>query len=85
MFDFEDMDREKLCQIQERWLPIKETMKIEDPRGKLMAVVKKALITPLRDKQDVKIKGGLDLDVQGNIFDNEKMQQSQLLLREHTG
>jgi len=85
LLDFEDMDREKLCQIQERLLPIKETIEIENPRSKQMAVVKKALITPLRDKQDVKIKGGLDLDVQGNIFDNEKMQQSQLLLREHTG
>jgi uncharacterized protein YxjI len=68
---FEDMNGDKLCQIQERWLPIKETMEIEDPRGKQMAVVKKALITPLRDKWDVKVKGGPDLDVQGNILDHE--------------
>jgi uncharacterized protein YxjI len=68
---FEDMDGNKLCQIQERWLPIKETMEIEDPHGKQMAVVKKALITPLRDKWDVKVKGGPDLDVQGDFLDHE--------------
>jgi len=68
---FEDMDGNKLCQIQERWLPIKETMEIEDPDGKQMAVVKKALITPLRDKWDVKVKDGPDLDVQGDFLDHE--------------
>jgi len=68
---FKDMDGNKLCQIQERWLPIKETMEIEDPNGKQMAVVKKALIAPLRDKWDVKVKGGPDLDVQGDILDHE--------------
>jgi len=68
---FEDMDGNTLCQIQERWLPIKETMEIEDPDGKQMAVVKKALITPLRDKWDIKVRGGPDLDVQGDILDHE--------------
>ena len=68
---FEDIDGNKLCQIQERLLPIKETMEIEDSNGKQMAVVKKKLIAPLRDKWDVKVKGGPDLDVQGNIFDLE--------------
>ena len=68
---FEDMHGEKLCQIQERWLPIKETMAIDGPDGKQLAVVKKALLTPLRDKWDVKVNDGPDLDVQGNIFDLE--------------
>jgi len=68
---FEDMDGNELCQIQERWLPIKETMEIEDSHGKQMAVVKKALINPLRDKWDVKVKGGPDLDVQGDFLDHE--------------
>lgn len=68
---FEDMEGNKLCQIQERWLPIKETMAIDDPDGEQMAVVKKALIAPLRDKWHVKVKDGADLDVQGNIFDLE--------------
>ena len=34
-------------------------------------LVKKALITPLRDKWDVKVKDGPDLDVQGDILDHE--------------
>jgi len=68
---FEDMQGNKLCQIQERWLPIKETMAIDGPDGEQMAVVKKALITPLRDKWDVKVKGGPDLDVQGDFLDHE--------------
>ena len=68
---FEDVDGNKLCQIQERWLPIKETMAIDGPDGEEMAVVKKALITPLRDKWDVKVKNGPDLDVQGDILDHE--------------
>src|SRR4026207_94317 len=45
---FEDMNGNKLCQIQERWLPIKETMAIDGPDGEQLAVVKKALIAPLR-------------------------------------
>jgi uncharacterized protein YxjI len=68
---FEDMGGNKLCQIQERWLPIKETMAIDGPDGEQMAVVKKALITPLRDRWDVKVKDGPDLDVQGDILDLE--------------
>ena len=46
-------------------------MEIEDPAGQQMAMVKKALITPLRDRWTVKIKGGPDLEVQGNILDHE--------------
>jgi uncharacterized protein YxjI len=68
---FEDMQGNKLCQIQERWLPIKETMAIDGPDGKQMAAVKKALITPFRDKWDVKVNDGPDLDVQGDILDHE--------------
>ena len=68
---FEDMNGNKLCQIQERWLPIRETMAIDDPDGEQIAVVKKALIAPLRDRWSVNVKNGPDLDVQGNILDYE--------------
>jgi uncharacterized protein YxjI len=67
----EDMNGDKLCQIQERWLPIKETMAIDGPDGEQIAVVKKALIAPLRDRWSVNVKNGPDLDVQGNILDYE--------------
>jgi uncharacterized protein YxjI len=68
---FRDMQGNKLCQIQERMVRVKDTMEIEGPDGKTLAKVKKALITPLRDRWTVKIKGGPDLDVQGNILDHE--------------
>lgn len=68
---FEDINGKKLAQIQQRLLAIKDTMVIEDANGKEMATVKKALLTPLRDKWNVKVKGGDDLVVQGNILDFE--------------
>ena len=68
---FEDMNGNKLGQIQERWLPIRETMAIDGPDGEQIAVVKKALIAPLRDRWSVNVKNGPDLDVQGNILDHE--------------
>ena len=68
---FEDMNGNKLCKIQERLLAIKETMVIEDPDGHQMAVIKKGLIAPLGDHWTVTVRGGPDLDVQGNILDHE--------------
>jgi len=68
---FKDMQGNKLCQIQERMVRVKDTMEIEGPDGRTVATVKKALITPLRDRWTVKIKGGPDLEVQGNILDHE--------------
>ena len=52
-------------------LRIKDTMEIEGPHGETLAVVKKALITPLRDRWMMKIGNGPDLNVQGNILDHE--------------
>ena len=68
---FEDAKGKKLAQIQERLLTIKDTMVVEDASGKDIAVIKKALISPFRDKWDVKVKDGPDLDVIGNILDYE--------------
>jgi len=68
---FKDMQGNVLCQIQERMLRIKDVMAIEDGSGVKVAEVKKALITPLRDRWTVKIRNGPDLDVQGNILDHE--------------
>jgi uncharacterized protein YxjI len=68
---FEDAHGKKLAQIQERLLTIKDTMVIEDAQGKDLAVIKKALIAPLRDRWSVNVKGGADLDVQGDILNHE--------------
>jgi uncharacterized protein YxjI len=68
---FEDLNGNKLCQIQERWLPIRETMAIDGPDGEQIALVKKALIAPLRDRWSVNVNNAPDLTVQGNILDHE--------------
>lgn len=68
---FRDMQGNELCKIQERMLRVKDSMEIEGPDGRRMAMVKKALITPLRERWTVKIGDGPDLDVQGNILDHE--------------
>jgi uncharacterized protein YxjI len=68
---FEDAHGQELCKIQERMLRVKDSMEVEDAHGKQIAMVKKALITPVRERWVVKIKGGPDLEVQGNILDHE--------------
>jgi uncharacterized protein YxjI len=68
---FRDTQGNELCKIQERKLRVKDSMEIEGPDGQRVAMVKKAIITPVRDRWTVKIKNGPDLDVQGNILDHE--------------
>ena len=70
-FQIKDMQGNVQCQLQEQLLRIKDVMAIEDGHGNRIAEVKKALITPLRDRWTVKIRNGPDLDVQGNILDHE--------------
>ena len=67
----EDLDGNELCKIQERKLRVKDSMEIEGPSGDRLAMVKKALVTPLRERFDVKVEDGPDLHVQGNIVDHE--------------
>jgi uncharacterized protein YxjI len=67
----EDPSGRELMKIQERKLRIRDTMDIEDADGNNVATVKKAMISPLRDRYQVDVAGGDDLDVQGNIVDHE--------------
>lgn len=68
---FEDPHGHELCKIQERVARVKDTMAIEGPRGETLATVKKALITPVRERWTVQVGGGPDLEIQGNILDHE--------------
>jgi uncharacterized protein YxjI len=68
---FKDLKGNVLCKIQQKIARIRDTMNIEGPDGNTIASVKKALITPLRDRWTVKIGDGPDLKVQGNILDHE--------------
>ena len=69
-FVIESPSGEELLKIQEKKLRIHDTMKIERD-GETVATVKKALITPLRDRFDIDVEGGGELKAKGNIVDHE--------------
>ena len=62
---FEDSHGTELLKIQERVARVRDTMEIEDADGHTVATVKKALITPMRERWTVKVADGPDLDVKG--------------------
>ena len=67
----EDPQGHELAKIQEKKLHVRETMDIEGPKGETLAEIQKKMISPLRDRYEVKVTGGVDLEVQGNIVDHE--------------
>jgi uncharacterized protein YxjI len=66
----EDPAGRELYKIQEKMLRVRDTMDIEGPNGRV-ATIKKALISPLRERYDVDFDGGGGWHVQGNIVDHE--------------
>jgi len=69
-FVLESPSGEELLKVQEKKLHIRDTMKIERG-GDTVATVKKALITPLRDRFAIELDGGGELSAKGNIVDHE--------------
>jgi uncharacterized protein YxjI len=69
-FILEDPSGEELFKIQEKKLRVRDTMEIEHD-GESVATIKKALITPLRDRFAIDIEGGGELSAKGNIVDHE--------------
>jgi uncharacterized protein YxjI len=69
-FVLEDASGNEVASIQEKVMRIKDTMEIERG-GQRIATVKKALVSPVRDRFDVNVEGGADWDVQGNIVNHE--------------
>jgi uncharacterized protein YxjI len=69
--NFEDRSGNVLCKIQEKKVRVKDSMEVEGPGGERVAMIKKAIISPVRDRFTVKIKNGPDLEVKGNILDHE--------------
>ena len=66
----EDRSGSELFTIQEKKLSVRDAMEIERG-GQRAAMVKKALITPLRDRFSIAVEGGEDLEAKGNIVDHE--------------
>jgi uncharacterized protein YxjI len=70
-FIFEDNHGKKVAKIHKVMLTVKETMEIQGPDGEKLAVVKKALFTPLMEHFVVSMTHGSDLEIHGNILDHE--------------
>jgi uncharacterized protein YxjI len=60
----------ELYRIQEKKLRVRDTMDI-DRGDRTVATVKKALITPLRERFSIDVDGGADMEAKGNIVDHE--------------
>jgi uncharacterized protein YxjI len=69
-FVLESPSGEELFKIQEKKLRVRDTMEIERD-GDTVATVKKALITPLRDRFAIDLHDGGELSAKGNIVDHE--------------
>jgi uncharacterized protein YxjI len=61
---------EELYSIQQKTLHVRDTMEIERD-GRKVATVKKALVTPLRDRFSIDVEDGEDMEAKGNIVDHE--------------
>jgi uncharacterized protein YxjI len=61
---------EELFKIQEKKLRLRGTMEVERD-GNTVATIKKALITPLRDRFSIELEDGGELSAKGNIVDHE--------------
>jgi uncharacterized protein YxjI len=66
----EDRSGSELFTVQEKKLRIRDTMEIERG-GRTVATVKKALLTPLRDRFAIEVEDGDDLEAKGNVVDHE--------------
>src|SRR5436309_2122089 len=69
-FVLEAPSGEELLKVQEKKLHIRDTMKIERG-GEAVATVRKAMITPLRERFAIELASGGELSAKGNIVDHE--------------
>jgi len=66
----ESPNGQELYSIQKKMLHVRDTMEIEGG-GRKVATVKKALVTPLRDRFSIDVENGEDMEAKGNIVDHE--------------
>jgi len=67
----EDAGGQPRYTIKERLVTIRDVMTIDSPSGDTVATVKKALISPLRERYDIELAAGGEWKAQGNIVDHE--------------
>ena len=61
---------EELYTIQEKKVRVRDTMDVEQG-GKTVATIKKALVSPLRERYSIAVESDSDLEAKGNIVDHE--------------
>jgi uncharacterized protein YxjI len=66
----ETPDGDEVFTIQEKKLSVRDKMAIERD-GQTVATVKKALVSPLRDRFSIDVDGGEDMEAKGNIVNHE--------------
>ena len=66
----EDAGGAELYKVQEKKLHVRDTMEIERD-GRTVATIKKALVSPLRDRFSIEVEGGADMEAKGNVVDHE--------------
>jgi uncharacterized protein YxjI len=69
-FILESPSGDELFKIQEKKLRIHDTMEIEHD-GDTVATIKKALVTPFRDRFSIELESGGELSAKGNVVDHE--------------
>ncbi len=67
----EDPSGRELLKIQDRPVHVRDVMEIEGPDGSSVAKVKKAMLTPLRERFSIDLATGAELSAHGNIVDHE--------------
>jgi len=68
---FKDMQGQERYKLQEKVARVRDTMTLYNADGSTAATIKKALITPLRDRYTVDLPGQPQLETQGNILHHE--------------
>ncbi|HYW10557.1 MAG TPA: LURP-one-related family protein [Longimicrobium sp.] len=69
-FEITRMDGTEAVTVREKKIALRDSMKLLRG-GETLATVKKALISPFRDRWNVEVEGGEDLEVQGKILDHD--------------
>ena len=69
-FVLESPSGEELFKIQEKKLRVRDTMEVERD-GQTVATIKKAMITPLRDRFSIRVDDGEDMEAKGNVVNHE--------------
>jgi uncharacterized protein YxjI len=69
-FIIETPSGDELFKLREKKIAIRDTMELEH-NGDTVATIKKAMITPIRDRYVIHLAGGGELNAKGNIVEHE--------------